>query len=94
MRGSSIDNSQPGFEDMRNTRPAKRPLAKVEKTDFSIDENAYRDHQTVDNKSQMSHITAKTLRESEKQGASSIHYSEAPLYNTLANDPKRDSMKP
>jgi hypothetical protein len=36
---------------MRNTRPAKKPLAKVEKTDFSIDENAYRDHQTVDNKS-------------------------------------------
>jgi hypothetical protein len=69
---------------MRNTRPAKRPLAKVEKTDFSIDENAYKDHQTVDNKSQMSH---KTLRESEKQGASSINYSETPLYNTVANDP-------
>jgi hypothetical protein len=29
---------------MRNTRPPKKVLAKVEKTDFSIDENAYKDH--------------------------------------------------
>ena len=71
---------------MKNTRPVKRPLAKVEKTDFSVDHENYKEYQTVDNKSTLSH---KTLKETEKAGANSIHYSETPLYNTVNNEAQK-----
>ena len=59
----SLDNSQPGFEELKNTRPSKKPMAKVEKTDFSVDQENYKEYQTIDNKSTLSH---KSLKETEK----------------------------
>jgi hypothetical protein len=38
---STIDNA--GFDELKQTRPSKKPLAKVQKTDFSIDESVYKD---------------------------------------------------
>jgi hypothetical protein len=72
---SSVDNG--GFEELKGTRPTKKPLAQVQKTDFSVDEQAYRDHQ--DSKSMLS---AKGSISPDKP-VNTIYQTEAPLYSTL-----------
>lgn len=77
---STIDNG--GIEELRNTRPQKKPLARVQKTDFSIDESVYKDQ--ADSKSAISGIGLKTLSPDKHAAADlSIRKSEEQMYNTI-----------
>jgi hypothetical protein len=76
---STIDNG--GIEELKNTRPQKKPLAKVQKTDFSIDESVYKD-QAV-SKSVMSGVGPKSLSPDKHAAASSIWKTEEQMYNTM-----------
>ena len=76
---STIDNG--GLEELKNTRPQKKPLAKVQKTDFSIDESVYKDQ--ADSKSVMSAVGPKSLSPDKQAAASSIWKTEEQMYNTM-----------
>ncbi len=77
---STIDNG--GIDELRNTRPQKKPLAKVQKTDFSIDESVYKDQ--ADSKSVISGAGgARTISPDKNAPASSIWKTEEQLYNTM-----------